>query len=191
MRNGLILDTRLEAIAGPPAAVRTTSGVTTLTPPDAFTGRTLYVVFQVLALGSANATIAMLGTPPAAGGTAGFILAHAGIGAPNSYARFDTLSGGVNQGTPGPNGFRTIGKHVAAIGISTGMSTGVVQIDGSADVTRAVTPGSGMPDASLRLPTATANDAPIAAYAWLAPHDRTTRGRILRWLQARYATTPF
>lgn len=193
MRSALVADSRLEAVAGSPAAVRTTSGVTALTPGTAFDGRTLYVVYNVLTTASAYAAVAMLGDPPPAGdgGTAGITFQHAAAGSTSDLARFDTLAGAVNQGTPGPNGLRTVGKHVAAVVLNTGAASGIAQIDGSADVTKAFTAGSGIPDASLRLQATTANDAPLAAYAWLAPHSRDTRLRILHWLQVRYATTPF
>lgn len=193
MRSGLIQDSRLEAIAGTPGAVVAAAGGTApLTPATAFDGRTLYLVYQCITITAAFPVIGTMGDAPAANsGTAGITFEHQAANNTGSLARFDTLAGQINAGTPGPNGIRAVGLHVAAITLTAGATSGVCQVDGSADATKTFTAGSGIPDATIRLKAATANDVPIAAYGYLAAHDRATRSRILHWLQRRYTTTAF
>lgn len=176
----------LESIAGAPLLTNSTPGSTTAVAAPALgalTGRTLYLVVDILATSSAWPEWAYL--RGLAGVTAGQILLQAFSTAADLQARFDTNGGTSNIGAK-VTGFRTIGRHIVVATANDGMTNGTCLADGSAPVSIVLTPGTGMANPTLRLNAATATDAPVFALAYGAEHNLEIRRRIMAWLARRY-----
>lgn len=175
----------LEQIAGAPLAVQTAVGSSSSFTLGTTEDRSLYVVFDVVADLSANlptmARIQSTGSDTASGSQSLRLSATAGS---STASRFQSVSGAT--AFPGVNGSRTAGRHIGCVFTSNGTTVGGYQVDSSAAITVAITPGmSTTSTVELVAPTAQ-GDRPIAAYAFRGQHDATTRKRIMTWLAWRY-----
>lgn len=175
----LAVDGRLEAIAGPPLASRTTAGTTTgLTIPDA-APRTIY--------GVVNKT----GTPV---GTYTIAATHHGATS-NRLALLTNQTNG--QGAlvqiAGVNTFTAfppvgISRHAACAVYTPSTGQGVMH-DELSSRTATVTPAN-MPSDRLFVSGPIAECSTDYASVFVEEHSIGTRRRILGWLSRRYGTPP-
>lgn len=182
MRSAAV-DRRLEAIAGPPLAQRSTPG-TTVAVLDPMQDRTIYAVAnitdystsyrQLVRVGSSNTNGAVSLNTHEAGNIANFV-------------RFDTVGGSTNRTSVFPS---NVGLVVAWGQIRSGMSLGQGGTLASTNGEISVIPGAGITDANVFLANPVAGCTPLWAGVYAFAHDQSTRTRVMAWLAQRYQVTP-
>lgn len=175
----------LEGIAGAPLASLTAAGSSAPLGLGGYEGRTLYVVHDVLSLASQSFAPAQIGK----NWRGGLAVRMEQADSARLTARVETLLPDTEIKFAIQNTARTIGRHVSVGTVAEGVTSASAVVDNSSEVRIAVNPGSGLStgvDCILVLAAPTANDVPIAAYAFQGEHDLVTRRRILAWLARRY-----
>ncbi len=182
----VLADRRLEAIAGVPAGILVGSGSAVLTGFTELMDRVLYLVVDFTDLTAAYQSPARLG----GGVSVGQLSLQASSAGGNGFgARFDLVDGSSNLTRYGSG--RTLGRHLAWAQTRNAMAAYDLNVDTSAALTGALTPGSGMEAApQLVVPNPHAGMTGICAVAYRGSHDQPTRKRVLNWLAARYGLPP-
>lgn len=175
----IVADRRLEAIAGPPLAERTTVGTTTGILLDPMEDRTLYSVIEITGTASSYPTYALSGTFT----TGGLSTRSGGSGTLLIGARFDMDGGSSNQIRYVADG-RTTGRHIVWAQVSSGMSVMLSGIDLKVSNPGKLEPGNGIAQATLQIYSS--NDVVTYASLYRGAHDEATRRRVLSWLAQRY-----
>jgi hypothetical protein len=169
-------------LAGKPsvdlAGVANTGGVAI--PVDPFAARTIYLCYDVWGTTSNYPNFGAYGVS----GSKGVTFQTGPIGGSTLFPRFDFPSGSSNIGVTLVNGRKTA-RHVVAFSFPTGLTSVTSCIDGNADRTDALTPGTGWDDG--RAATASSVDGtPNRMLVFYAEHDRATRLAISRYLGNKY-----
>lgn len=148
---------------------------------DAFTGMTALSVYMVTNLSTSY------GTWVAMGSSSGRMAFQTGVAdTANVNPRVDTQNGTSNSSLTYSQG-RSLGYHVGAMRVETGMAQWSIAIDGRARSVRTLTPGEGMPSSTLTA-GAPSGMIPIRTIGLLRPLTDTAEDAALRWLSHYYGT---
>lgn len=118
-------------------------------------------------------------------GSKGITFQTGPIGNGNLFPRFDFPGGSSNLGVTYVNGRRTA-RHVVSMAFPTGLASITSCLDGAADRTDALTPGTGWDDGRAGLQGTMADGRGIRMLVFYAEHDRATRVAISRYLGNKY-----
>lgn len=176
----------LESIAGQPLASLSAAGSSAPLGLDAYEGRTLYAVHDVIDTASNLATIATIGNTSGSG-TGRMTIRTGSTGGSTIELRTETIGGSVVFSNR--SAVRTVGRHVTSGAINQGLTAPTVTVDGVGGSTPTLTPGQGFYTGELCLlwlPMADASNVPIFAAAYRGEHDAETRKRITAWLARKY-----
>ena len=133
----------------------------------------MYAVYDILATTSNNQEVARSGLSS----SAGFLFNNNPSGSANTYFLVNVPGGLVN---PLRNfARRTVGRHVAVGVLETGFNQAFSRVDDLDATALPLQPGSGLTDARLVVPTATADDVTLAAYLYLQNYAPETRKRVM------------
>lgn len=117
-------------------------------------------------------------------GSKGFMLQTAAAGSNSMACRFDMPGGSSNGAIVLGNG-RTVQRHVTGIAFNNGLTNATSTIDGAADTTTALVPGTGWDDGRCATLSSSEGTA-IRALVFYSEHDRATRVAISRYLGTKY-----
>jgi hypothetical protein len=173
---------QLTDLAGKPAVdltgVSNTGGVAI--PVDPFAARTVYLCYETWGTTLNYPNFGTYGVS----GSKGVTFQTGPSGGSTLFPRFDFPGGSSNLGITEANG-RKAARHVVAFSFPQGLTSTTSCIDGNADRTDALTPGTGWDDG--RASTASnADGTAVRMLVFYAEHDRPTRVAISRYLGTKY-----
>lgn len=170
-------------LAGKPSVdltgVANTGGVAI--PVGAYVPRTIYVVYDATGFTSAYQSAFGYGII----GSKGFLHQTAAAGSSSLANRFD-FPGGSSNGAIVLGSGRLTRRHVAAFAFNQGLTNVLACLNGAADVSVALNPGSGWDDGRASTTSGTETKA-IRALVYYGEHDRATRVAISRYLGTKYS----
>jgi hypothetical protein len=177
---------QLTDLAGKPA-VDLTGGASQVTtggvaiPVGAFSARTIYLCYEAYDTAGNYPNFGSYGIASSKGLT----FQTGPTGGTTLFPRFDFPGGSSNIGVTLTNG-RKIARHVASFSLPAGLASVTSIIDGNADRTDALTPGTGWDDGRASLSGILPDGRGIRLFIYYAEHDRATRVAISRYLGNKY-----